>query len=165
MDFLFIIKNCFSNYFNFSGRASRTEFWYFTSFLIIVSIIMDVIDASLKDLTYWTYDEMMGPSQSIFTLITIIPQISVATRRLHDINTSGWIQLLALTIIGNIPLFIWLSTQSDKDSNKYGSVSPNTSESDFKPISKSIKFFVIPICSIIFIVIICFAFLGSFLGL
>lgn len=57
---------------------------------------------------------------SIWSLIILVPSISVAARRLHDIGRSGWWQLIGLTIIGLIPLIYWLVKQGDHWQNIYG---------------------------------------------
>jgi uncharacterized membrane protein YhaH (DUF805 family) len=55
----------------------------------------------------------------IFQLAVLIPSITVATRRLHDTNRSGWWQLIVLTIIGIIPLLFWLCKKGTEDKNKF----------------------------------------------
>jgi uncharacterized membrane protein YhaH (DUF805 family) len=52
-------------------------------------------------------------------LILLIPELAVGARRLHDVNKSGWWQLL-LTIIGGILVLVWLCQKSDQIENKYG---------------------------------------------
>ena len=87
-------KTCLLNkYATFSGRASRSEYWYFFLFLVLLAIVTSIIDAAI-----FPGNELM-PTYSIFSLLTIIPSISAAARRLHDVNRSGWWQLLYFTII------------------------------------------------------------------
>ncbi len=99
---------CFSKYANFSGRASRSEYWWFALFVTVL-----------------TYGSMYLDSEgTIFLIIYIglfLPSFSVASRRLHDTGRSGWWQLLAFTVIGLIPLIFWLASQGNTDENKYGS--------------------------------------------
>ena len=52
--------------------------------------------------------------------ITFFPSIAAASRRLHDVNKSGWWQLIAITIIGIIPLIIWFATEGTKKNNSHG---------------------------------------------
>ena len=55
----------------------------------------------------------------IFSLLTFIPSIAVAARRLHDVNKSGWWQLLMLTIIGIFPLVYWLLKKPVNEGNRF----------------------------------------------
>ena len=62
-----------------------------------------------------------GPVNIIFTVITFLPYIAVGARRLHDINRSGWWQLIVLTVIGIILLIIWWATVGKNKKNIHGS--------------------------------------------
>ena len=110
------VKTCFSKYATFSGRASRSEYWFFYLFTIIASIVTWVIDTML--LGYSSEDT--GAISLIFQIIIILPSIAVGARRLHDIGKSGWWQLLILTIIGIILLIVWFATIGSSKKNKYG---------------------------------------------
>jgi uncharacterized membrane protein YhaH (DUF805 family) len=104
-------------YFNFSGRATRSEYWWFILFSTIVTIILSFFDGM-----FGVYDVNAGIGllSGIYSLAVVIPSIAVATRRLHDIGKSGWWQLLLLIpIVGVIILIIWFATDSKED-NKYG---------------------------------------------
>ena len=116
MDIQTSTKTCFSKYATFSGRASRSEFWFFQLFIILVSIAILIIDVMI--LGYSIDDKT--PISSIFTLIMLIPSIAVVCRRLHDINLSGWWQLLYFTIIGIILLIVWWATQGESKKNRFG---------------------------------------------
>ena len=65
--------------------------------------------------------EANGPSNIIFNVITFLPYIAVGARRLHDINRSGWWQLIILTVIGIILLIIWWATVGENKKNVHGS--------------------------------------------
>jgi len=94
----------FRNYVNFSGRASRSEFWYSYLFIFIVSVILVVVEAIVKT-------ELIS---SIWNLAVFLPTLAMTTRRLHDINISGWHQLLAgLFPIGTVALIVWYCRKSD----------------------------------------------------
>ena len=108
-------KTCLLNkYAAFSGRASRSEYWYFFLFLVLLAIVTSIIDAAI-----FPGNELM-PTYSIFSLLTIIPSISAAARRLHDVDRSGWWQLLYFTIIGSLLVLYWLIKKSDSGNNKHG---------------------------------------------
>ena len=115
MEFNEAYKTCLLNkYAAFSGRASRSEYWYFFLFLVLLAIVTSIIDAAI-----FPGNELM-PTYSIFSLLTIIPSISAAARRLHDVDRSGWWQLLYFTIIGSLLVLYWLIKMSDSGNNKHG---------------------------------------------
>ena len=116
MDFQTSIKTCFKKYTDFSGRASRSEFWWFELFLFIGAIVTVIIDTMMLGYTFEDY----GPINIIFTVVTSLPAIAVGARRLHDINRSGWWQLIALTVIGIILLIIWWATVGENKKNNHG---------------------------------------------
>ena len=62
----------------------------------------------------------MAVGMNLLFLVIAIPQISAGSRRLHDTGRSGWWQLLSFTVIGLIPLIIWLAQDGNKEANKYG---------------------------------------------
>ena len=110
----------FSNYFNFSGRATRAECWWWVLFAFLIGLI------------------------PFAGLVTLIPNLAVTSRRLHDIGKSGWLQILPWAIFGvavisavaaiPIPpavwiiaafasfvvLIVWLVRKGDEGANKYG---------------------------------------------
>ena len=104
MNFTKSIEVCFNKFANFDGRASKSEFWWFQLFCILVQIVGMLIDALLgyAELFVW-----------IGYIIVLLPSLAVGARRLHDSGRSGWWQLLwIVVIIGWIPLVIWLSRKS-----------------------------------------------------
>tara|TARA_B100000686_G_C15976582_1_gene565297 strand:+ start:78 stop:449 length:372 start_codon:yes stop_codon:yes gene_type:complete len=116
MDFQRSIQTCFKKYAVFSGRASRSEFWWFELFLLIGAIVTVVIDTMMLGYTFEDY----GPINVIFSVVTFLPAIAVGARRLHDINRTGWWQLIAFTIIGIILLIIWWATVGKNKKNDHG---------------------------------------------
>jgi len=101
------IATCMVKYFDFSGRASRAEYWWFNLFNFLLYSLSFIVDPSQK-------------LADLLTLALFFPSVSVSVRRFHDTNRSGWWNLIPLTIIGVIPYFIWLASKgSDKD-NQYG---------------------------------------------
>ena len=116
------VKLGFQRYFDFSGRSSRSEFWFFELFLIIsgiaVGLAETIITATLGFPLFL---------QAIWGLFTFIPSISIAVRRLHDIDKSGWWLLLHIIILfGSIVLLIF-HIKNTQGPNKYG-------EGPLKPI-------------------------------
>ena len=116
MDFQTSIKTCFKKYADFSGRASRSEFWWFELFLWIAMIVAAIIDTMMLG---YAFDDN-GPIYIIFSVVVFLPAIAVGARRLHDINRSGWWQLLILTLIGIILLIVWWATVGENKKNNHG---------------------------------------------
>ena len=106
---------CFKKYNTFKGRASRKEYWYFYLFTILVSILTYYIDISIfrKDPDGTLF------INAFFSLLTLLPSLAAGSRRLHDVNKSGWWQLISLTVVGLIPLIIWMASKPVKKNNKY----------------------------------------------
>ncbi len=98
--FLTVLKK----YAVFSGRARRSEYWYFVLFSTIISFALAYLDVALGTL----YIGM------IYSLAILIPSIAVAVRRMHDVGKSGWYCL--------IPIYnlILACTNGDVGTNKYG---------------------------------------------
>ena len=111
------VKLFIANYFNFSGRASRSEYWWFYLFTVLMSWGSTLVSAAM-----FNYGDPMGDIlPSIVSLAFIIPAFAAGSRRLHDIGKSGWWQLLyLLPIIGWILLIIWFATKTKVDEEKYG---------------------------------------------
>lgn len=106
------IQAGYSNYVNFSGRASRSEYWYWVLFVVLGSIVAGIIDQVIG----------IRLIDSIFALGTILPSIAVAARRLHDIDRTGWWLLIDfIPVIGWIVLIIWFCTAGTEGSNRFGS--------------------------------------------
>ena len=117
MNFVNSIIFCFKNYFTTNGRATRSEYWYFTIFVLLMSPILTLSDIYLFPETLETDD---SPLHFFFSLIILCPWIAVTTRRLHDVNRNGWWQLITITIIGIIPFIYWMIKRGDSSENKYG---------------------------------------------
>ena len=123
---------CMKNYTLFKGRASRTEFWYFMLYWSIFYIIIIAIDKALggnfiniKTLPFSEFIplaklvEEVGLLTLIYRPLTIVPSLAVISRRLHDINKSGWWCLTCVTPL-IIILIVFLCKKSDEKENKYG---------------------------------------------
>jgi len=111
MNFVQAITSGFSNYVNFSGRAIRSEYWYWILFIILGDIVTGIID--------WAIGAQV--TTSLFGLATLLPNIAVAIRRLHDLDRTGWWILLSLIpIVGWIILLIWYCTRGTDGSNRFG---------------------------------------------
>jgi len=117
MGFAEAVKTCLQKYVGFSGRARRSEYWWFALFGLIVSIVADLIDTMLGTMSE---DTNVGVVGGIAGLALLLPSIAVAIRRLHDTSRSGWWILIGLIpIVGWIVLIVFYCLDSHAD-NKYG---------------------------------------------
>jgi uncharacterized membrane protein YhaH (DUF805 family) len=117
MDFMTAVRTCLSKYVDFSGRARRSEYWYFALFNLLVSFVAGFLDAVLGT----DYDTGSGGLiATVAGLALFLPSLAVGVRRLHDTDRSGWWILIGLIpIVGWILLIVWFCTDSKPD-NQYG---------------------------------------------
>ena len=111
----------------FSGRSRRKEYWFFVLFVVIISIVLNIIDGLIG-----AYDRSMGAGllSTIFSLAILIPSIAVSVRRLHDINRTGWWVLIALVpLVGWIVFLVFHLQDSTPGTNRYG---PNPKSTDYQ---------------------------------
>ncbi|MFD6178548.1 MULTISPECIES: DUF805 domain-containing protein [unclassified Isoptericola] len=112
MSFQDAIKTVFSQYATFTGRARRSEFWYFYLFVVLVNIITNSLDRMLFE---------NAILNSLAALALLLPQLAVGARRLHDTGKSGFRLFWAfLPIIGWIMLIVWWAQDSQPGANQYG---------------------------------------------
>ena len=111
MSFAEAISSGFRNYVNFSSRSRRSEYWYWTLFAFMGSLILSIVDAATTGFLLAT----------VFGLATFLPGLAVSIRRLHDIDRSGWWLLIALVpVIGWVVLLIWAVTDGTWGENRFG---------------------------------------------
>lgn len=100
----------FKKFAEFSGRARRQEYWMFFLFYMIFYIALALVSNLIGSEVLVT----------IYSLVLLVPSISIAARRLHDTGRSGWWQLIVLIpLIGLIVLIVFLA-QDSHDDNEYG---------------------------------------------
>ena len=123
MSFVDSIKNVLiNNYAGFSGRASRSEYWWFSLFSFLAGFTTGLIDAVLFG---W---EMTDPTYLswLLQLAFILPGLAVSVRRLHDLGKSGWNLLFVfIPLVGFILLLVWCCTDGEGVPNAYGPVPTN----------------------------------------
>ena len=115
MTFQQSVQTCLNKYADFTGKASRPEYWWFFLFTFIIGLVAGIFDGVIfpgfKDIVG------TGPLQLLFNVAVIVPGLAVGARRLHDTNRSGWWQLLYLTIIGIPVVIIFMVLPSREDEN------------------------------------------------
>lgn len=154
------------NYCNFSGRASRSEYWWFTLFEVILSLVISVATMGSETVS--------SIASGLFSLAFLLPNLGITVRRLHDIGRSGWWMLLywvvsiisACMLVGPLVVsqldgsdpsfamlgigcailladiiwwFVWLCKPSVQGDNEYGS-EPNMVDEDGNELGEKYSF-------------------------
>lgn len=144
------VKTCFKKYVDFSGRARRSEYWWFALLNYILYIAMYAltswklgVKAAVEAQAYEAvFDdtkmkELMAQAEScdaiffpcaiilgILLLALLLPSLAALTRRIHDKGKSGWLVFLLIipfvNFVMGIVFFIWTILDGDKEPNKYG---------------------------------------------
>jgi uncharacterized membrane protein YhaH (DUF805 family) len=110
MNFLQAISSGFSNYVGFSGRAVRSEYWFWALFCGLAGIVTGILDGMTG----------VPVTNVLFSLATILPSLALGVRRLHDCDRTGWWMLILLTGIGAILLIIWFCMEGTRGPNRFG---------------------------------------------
>lgn len=127
------VKLYFKNYVNFSGRATRSEYWWVCLFNNIVYMALGIlfaISGGSSLAAYDAYGDMsiayMGAGaifyilMMLYSLAVLLPSLSLMVRRLHDIGKSGTYILMGLIpVVGYIFILVYMLTGSAPD-NQYG---------------------------------------------
>jgi uncharacterized membrane protein YhaH (DUF805 family) len=107
------VRSGFDHYVKFDGRASRSAFWWWVLFQIIVQFVAGILDYAIFS--------NLGVLEGLVSLALLLPYLSVSIRRLHDTDRSGWWLLIYLIpVIGFIVLLVFFLTGSDPGPNRYG---------------------------------------------
>ncbi len=115
MTFVEAVKSVFTKYATFSGRARRSEYWYFFLFNCIVSALIGAIGAAIGG------ESTANSLSSIWSLAVFIPTLAVSWRRLHDIGKAGGFWFLNfIPLVGQIILLVWFCKDSQPEDNQYG---------------------------------------------
>jgi uncharacterized membrane protein YhaH (DUF805 family) len=114
MNFAEAIQSGFRNYVGFSGRAARSEFWFWALFVVLVSIATQFLDGSL-------FNQQFGVLSGVAALALFLPGLAMSVRRLHDRDKSGWFVLLYfIPLVGFIILLIWYCMRGTVGPNRFG---------------------------------------------
>lgn len=113
------VSSVFSKYASFSGRASRSEYWYFVLFNILVGVAAGLIEALVSQ-------DLGEAISGIYSLAALLPGIAVAIRRLHDTGRGGqWLFIALIPLVGAIWLMVIYCEQSQPGPNRFGDVPEN----------------------------------------
>ena len=127
MGFFEAVGSVLSKYFTFSGRALRSEYWYWNLFYILGAIPVSIMAGMGIEGPYF-----------IYSVVIIIPTLSVTVRRLHDTNHSGWWALISLIPFAFLLLLYWLIKKGDPSKNRFG-MPPFGSKSDNSSASRAAR--------------------------
>lgn len=99
------VKTCIQKYADFSGRASRAEFWWWVLATALVSMALSAVDSFINAASAVYF---FSPLSSIFGLAILLPNLAVTARRLHDIGKTGWWQLVwfAVATLAIVPAIV-----------------------------------------------------------
>ncbi len=110
MTFPQAVSSGLHRYLDFRTRSSRSEYWWWSVFSLLVGIVTSTLDLLIG----------VAVLNGISSLVLFMPGLAVAIRRLHDVNRSGWWFLIALTVIGIILLLHWSLQPGTRGANNYG---------------------------------------------
>ena len=118
MSFGEAIKSFFANYAVFSGRARRSEYWLATLFVTIISLPLSFLDMIVSPGDEVGVFTVLG---FLWSLATFIPSLAIASRRLHDTDTSfGYVFMILIPLIGAILLIVKLAEDGTRGANRFG---------------------------------------------
>lgn len=127
MNFAQAVSNAMRQYFTFSGRARRSEFWWFELFLIVTPWVITFVTSLLFGDFFLVQIAEIGGEPMIldvpnvlFGVATFIPSLAVAVRRLHDTDRTGWWLLITFTVIGIPVLIVWFILKGTTGPNRFG---------------------------------------------
>ncbi|MDP9429930.1 MAG: DUF805 domain-containing protein [Actinomycetota bacterium] len=104
------VRSVFNQYAGFTGRARRSEYWYFALFTVLVYVAAAVVDAVIGVALFG----LLAP------LALLLPSLAVTVRRLHDTGRTGWWALLALVPLANLVLLLFACFDSEPGPNRFG---------------------------------------------
>ena len=115
MDFVTAVKTCLiTKYATFTGRASRSEFWFYFLFHLLAGLIAASLGSAFSQ-------QASEALVSVLSLVLFLPSLAVAARRLHDINKSAWFLLLHLIpLLGSIIVLIFSCLKGTAGANRFG---------------------------------------------
>ena len=108
MNFIESLQICYKKFFDFSGRASKSEYWWFQLYNTILYILTFVFQNDLALLF------------SILVIANLIPVFAAGVRRVHDSNKSGWWILISFVPIIGLYIIVLLITDGSKGKNRFG---------------------------------------------
>ena len=120
MTYFAAISSCLKHYFNFSGRAPRSEYCYWSLTVLLINILLGsgpIFNGKSSASLIVTPIPLLG----LFWLLTVLPNLSVMVRRLHDVGKSGWWWMAsAVPFINFYLLYLLFFKRGTDGPNTYG---------------------------------------------
>ena len=114
------VKEFFQKYATFTGRTSRKTYWMTILGLFLAGLVIGFVCGIVGGIAGGDATKLSNVVTSIISLATFVPSIALDARRLHDINKSGWWQLISLVpIVGWIILIVFLCLPAVEEGNNY----------------------------------------------
>jgi uncharacterized membrane protein YhaH (DUF805 family) len=129
MDFTEAVKGVYNKYATFSGRARRSEYWWWALYMLITGSVIALIESSMglgmghmgMGNGSMSAGYQGGPLPGLWSLAHLLPGLAVAVRRLHDTDRSGWWLLIVLIpVIGLLALLYFFITKGTTGPNRFG---------------------------------------------
>lgn len=124
MNFSKAIASGFMRSFDFRGRSSRSEYWYWTLFSTLLHLVIRYFEALQSVIIPLKHGQDLYVSGlvagGIISLVMILPDLGMQARRLHDKNKSYYWTLIGITGVGLVVLLVWLCQRGTVGSNRYG---------------------------------------------
>lgn len=123
MSFSEAVKSAFTNYCKFTGRARRSEYWYFVLFNMLVNAVIMLLGRLAGD-------KVSSVLSTIYSLAVLLPGLGLCWRRMHDVGKSGgYIFMCLIPLVGWILVLVKLCTDSEPLTNRFGP-NPKAVETD-----------------------------------
>lgn len=127
-------------YVDFTGRASRSAFWWFHLALIVLTVAAMAVDAMLAS----DPEGAGSPLATLVLVVHVLPALAVGVRRLHDAGRSGWWWLVGLVpLVGPILLLVWYCRPGTPGDNRFGpdplATSADMPASDVRPLAAATR--------------------------
>lgn len=123
------VQRFFKKYATFTGRASRSEYWWWVLVMAIVGAVFSVLALATSGPTVNEFGEPVGPSglglvffviYGLWSLATFVPYLALVVRRLHDGNRSGfWIFIAFVPFVGGIILLVFMLLDSKPEGARF----------------------------------------------
>lgn len=136
MTFQEAVRACLSKYATFSGRASRSEYWWFYLFMSLLYVGLAIVITAIVAYVILLLDQGRASPKTVYVMmhgLTFLPLplylglacpfLAAHVRRLHDVGRSGWwLLIFFIPFVGLLLLLYWSAQPSEPRANAYGEV-------------------------------------------